>query len=56
MRSLISCARYSKAAEEDVELWFYNGGELSLADFLWLNDNQTQIVWDYISAASSCAA
>ena len=49
-------AALSEDAAEDVELWFYNGGELSLADFLWLNDNQTQIVWDYISAASSCAA
>ena len=33
---------------EPVDLWFYNGGELSLADFLWLNDDQKQIVWDYM--------
>ena len=30
---------------EAVELWFYNGGELSLADFLWLNKDQMQTVW-----------
>ena len=33
---------------EAVELWFHNGGELSLADFLWLDEDQTQIVWDYM--------
>ena len=33
---------------EAVELWFYNGGELSLADFLWLNNEQTQTVWEYM--------
>ena len=33
---------------EAVELWFYNGGELSLADFLWLNDEQEQTVWEYM--------
>ena len=36
-------------AAEDVELWFYNGGELSLADFLWLNEEETQTVWDYMT-------
>ena len=36
-------------AAEDVELWFYNGGELSLADFLWLNEDETQTVWDYMA-------
>ena len=35
----------SEEAEEDVGLWFYNGGELSLADFLWLNEEETQTVW-----------
>lgn len=38
-------------SEEDakaVERWFYNGGELSLADFLWLNKGQMQIVWNYL--------
>lgn len=44
----VSSSALLEAAEEDVELWFYNGGELSLADFLWLNDGQTQIVWDYM--------
>ena len=39
----------SEDAEEDVELWFYNGGELSLADFLWLNEEETQTVWDYMA-------
>ena len=34
---------------DTVDLWFYNGGELSLADFLWLNDEQKQIVWEYMS-------
>lgn len=38
----------SEEEAETVDLWFYNGGEPSLADFLWLNDAQTQIVWDYM--------
>lgn len=33
---------------EAVELWFYNGGELSLADLLWLNKDQMQTVWNYL--------
>lgn len=33
---------------EALELWFRNGGELSLADFLWLNDEPSQIVWEYM--------
>lgn len=33
---------------EAVELWFYNGGELSLADFLWLNGEQEQTVLEYM--------
>ncbi|MBD5154971.1 MAG: serine/threonine protein phosphatase [Oscillibacter sp.] len=33
---------------EAVELWFYNGGELSLADFLWLNEEESQTVWEYM--------
>ena len=33
---------------EAVELWFYNGGELSLTDFLGLNEDQTQTVWEYL--------
>ena len=39
----------SEDASEDVELWFYNGGELSLADFLWLNGEDMQTVWDYMT-------
>lgn len=39
----------SEEAAEDVELWFYNGGELSLADFLWLNEEEAQTVWDYMT-------
>ena len=35
--------------DEAVELWFFNGGELSLADFFWLNDEQEQTVWEYMS-------
>ena len=31
-----------------VERWFYNGGELSLADFLWLNKDQMRTVWNYL--------
>ena len=39
----------SEDAAEDMELWFYNGGELSLADFLWLNEEETQTVWEYMT-------
>ncbi len=38
-------------SEDDIEAvdrWFDNGGELSLADFLWLNDGQAKIVWKYM--------
>lgn len=38
-------------SEEDakvIEIWFYNGGELSLVDFLWLNKDQAQTVWEYM--------
>ena len=30
------------------ELWFYNGGELSLADLLWMEEEQMQVVWAYM--------
>lgn len=33
---------------EAVELWFHNGGELSLADYLWLNEEQAQTTLDYM--------
>ena len=32
------------------ELWFWNGGELSLADFFWLDNEQETIVWEYMKA------
>ena len=32
------------------ELWFYNGGELSLADLLWLNEDEAQRVIDYMNS------
>ena len=33
---------------EAVELWFFNGGDRSLADFFWLNKEQEQTVWEYM--------
>ena len=38
----------TKDDDEAVELWFFNGGELSLADFFWLNEEQEQTVWEYM--------
>ena len=38
----------TKDETEALKLWFCNGGELSLADFLWLNDEPSQIVWEYM--------
>lgn len=38
----------TKDETEALKLWFRNGGELSLADFLWLNDEPWQIVWEYM--------
>ena len=38
----------SEDAAKALKLWFRNGGELSLADFLWLNEEQTQTVWEYM--------
>lgn len=38
----------TKDETEALKLWFRNGGELSLADFLWLNDEPSQIVWEYM--------
>ena len=32
------------------ELWFYNGGELSLVDLLWMNEDEVQHVWDYMTS------
>ena len=36
----------TKDDDEAVELWFFNGGDRSLADFLWLNEEQKQTVWE----------
>lgn len=36
--------------EQAMELWFWNGGELSLADFLWLDNEQEKIVWEYMKS------
>lgn len=38
----------TKDETEALKRWFRNGGELSLADFLWLNDEPSQIVWEYM--------
>lgn len=38
----------TKDETEALKLWFRNGGESSLADFLWLNDEPSQIVWEYM--------
>lgn len=40
----------NKEEKQAMELWFWNGGELSLADFLWLDDEQEKIVWEYMKA------
>ncbi len=34
---------------EALERWFDNGGELSLADFLWLDEDQAKTVWTYMN-------
>ncbi len=38
----------TKLEEKAMKLWFQNGGELSLADFLCLEEKQMQDVWDYM--------
>lgn len=50
MRSVhqIGKAALTKEETETLRLWFRNGGELSLADFLWLNDEPSQIAWEYM--------
>jgi len=35
---------------ESMDLWFHNGGELSLADFLCLDNEQMQSAWEYMCA------
>ncbi len=33
-----------------IDLWFHNGGEISLAGFLDLSEDQRKRVWDYMNA------
>lgn len=40
----------TKDEADAAELWFYNGGELSLADLLWLNEDDAQYVLDYMNS------
>lgn len=35
---------------DEVQLWFQNGGELSLADLLWMDNSQFQTVLEYLLA------
>lgn len=47
----IQAGDQSKLSEKDVEaidLWFSNGGEVSLVDFLCLDAEQAQTVWIYL--------
>lgn len=50
MRSVhqIGKAALTEEETEALKLWFRNGGELSLADFLWLDDDQSQVAWEYM--------
>lgn len=49
LRGLLSVNGIMSEEDADAkELWFYNGGELSLADFLWLEDGQAQKAWNYM--------
>jgi len=41
-------AGMNEEEEQAMGLWFRNGGELSLADFLWLDNEQKKIVWEYM--------
>lgn len=40
----------TEADEKAKNHWFRNGGELSLADFLWLDNQQKRAAWDYMKA------
>ena len=50
MRSVhqIGKAALTKEETEALKLWFRNGGELSLADFLWLDDEPSRVAWEYM--------
>lgn len=43
-----SCSSMSRADRSNVSLWFCNGGEASLRDFLRLDKEQRQEVWAYM--------
>ena len=36
--------------EKAVKLWFYNGGDVSLFDFLQLDSEQKKVIWSYLLA------
>jgi serine/threonine protein phosphatase 1 len=50
MRSVrqIGKSALTKEETEALKLWFRNGGELSLADFLWLDDEPSRVAWEYM--------
>jgi len=51
LRTIMCPENEAVLTEEEVdaiEVWFHNGGELSLADFLCLDSEQAQTVWDYL--------
>ena len=41
---------FTEDEADAVDLWFYNGGELSFADLLWLNEDEAQRVIDYMNS------
>ena len=43
-----SCSSMSRADRSNVSLWFCNGGEASLRDFLRLDKGQRQEIWAYM--------
>lgn len=50
---LVRCAQGSRGpslSEDAVELWFSNGGEVSLRSFLSLEEKERQTVWNYIKS------
>lgn len=50
---LVRCAQGSRdpsLSENAVELWFSNGGEVSLISFLRLEEKERQTVWDYMGS------
>ena len=45
-----SCSSMSRADRSNVSLWFCNGGEASLRDFLRLDKGQRQEIWAYMGS------